>query len=119
MLHPLQHVGDHQNPLADTPALVSCQAPQLRRPRLRAKKVNRHLSPTRRCTSAVPLYHILRLAEPRIIRHLTDLSQKGYTLLVLTTFASLRRVFEGFTFVRLSDAHLHEIDPALFPQCSR
>src|SRR6266478_3934043 len=31
-----------------------------------------------------------------VIRHLTDLSQKGYTLLVLTTFASLRRVFEGF-----------------------
>ena len=54
-----------------------------------------------------------------VIRHLTDLSQKGYTLLVLTTFASLRRVFEGFTFVRLSDAHLHEIDPALFfPQRS-
>jgi hypothetical protein len=53
-----------------------------------------------------------------VIRHLTDLSQKGYTLLVLTTFASLRRVFEGFTFVRLSDAHLHEIDPALLPQCS-
>ena len=53
-----------------------------------------------------------------VIRHLTDLSQKGYTLLVLTTFASLRRVFEGFTFVRLSDAHLHEIDPALLPQRS-
>src|SRR6202011_1492219 len=51
-------------------------------------------------------------------RHPTGLSQKGYTLLVLTTFASLRRVFEGFTFVRLSDAHLHEIDPALLPQCS-
>jgi hypothetical protein len=42
------------------------------------------------------------------------LSQKGFTLLVLTTLASLRRVFEGFTFVRLSDAHLHEIDLALF-----
>src|SRR5258705_7617535 len=53
-----------------------------------------------------------------VIRHLTDLSQKGYTLLVLTTFASLRRVFEGFTFFRLSDAHLHEIDPALLPQRS-
>jgi hypothetical protein len=44
-----------------------------------------------------------------VIRHPTGLSQKGYTLLVLTTFASLRRVFEGFTFVRLSDAHLHEL----------
>src|SRR6516225_1172418 len=49
-----------------------------------------------------------------VIRPLTDLSQKGFTLLVLTTLASLRRVFEGFTFVRLSDAHLHEIDLALF-----
>jgi hypothetical protein len=49
-----------------------------------------------------------------VTRPLTDLSQKGFTLLVLTTLASLRRVFEGFTFVRLSDAHLHEIDLALF-----
>src|SRR4029077_9570659 len=49
-----------------------------------------------------------------VIRPPTDLSQKGFTLLVLTTLASLRRVFEGFTFVRLSDAHLHEIDLALF-----
>src|SRR6516225_11876323 len=53
-----------------------------------------------------------------VIRPLTDLSQKGYTLLVSTTFASLRRVSEGFTFVRLSDAYLHEIDLALFPQRS-
>ena len=53
-----------------------------------------------------------------VIRLLTDLSQKGFTLLVLTTLASLRRVFEGFTFVRLSDAHLHEIDLALFLQRS-
>src|SRR5271154_5626472 len=53
-----------------------------------------------------------------VIRPLTDLSQKGFTLLVLTTLASLRRVFEGFTFVRLSDAHLHEIDLALFLQRS-
>src|SRR6266478_2380437 len=42
MLHPLKHVRDHQNPLADTPALASCQAPQLGRPRLAAKKVCRH-----------------------------------------------------------------------------
>src|SRR5580704_4500871 len=39
MLHPLEHVRDHQNPLADTPALVPCQAPQLRRPRFAAKEV--------------------------------------------------------------------------------
>src|SRR5467141_2452261 len=42
MLHPLEHVCDHQNPLADTPALASCQAPQLGRPRFAAKKVCRH-----------------------------------------------------------------------------
>jgi len=39
MLHPLQHVRDHHNPLADTPALASCQAPQLSRPRFAAKEV--------------------------------------------------------------------------------
>src|SRR6266436_9105540 len=38
MLHPLEQVRDHQNPLADTPALAPCQAPQLRRPRFAAKK---------------------------------------------------------------------------------
>src|SRR5262245_20445379 len=54
-----------------------------------------------------------------VIRPLTDSSQKGFTLLVLTTLASLRRVFEGFTFVRLSDAHLHEINLALFLQRCR
>src|SRR5207247_9790390 len=37
MLHPLEHVRDHQNSLADTTALASCQAPQLRRPRFAAK----------------------------------------------------------------------------------
>src|SRR5438270_13553836 len=42
MLHPLEHVGDHQNPLAHTPALTSCQAPQLCCPRFTAKKVSRH-----------------------------------------------------------------------------
>ena len=78
-----------------------------------------------RLVAAVPRKSLHPLHAPStpvavcpVIRHLTDLSQKGYTLLVLTTFASLRRVFEGFTFVRLSDAHLHEIDPALLPQRS-
>src|SRR3984893_13146173 len=32
VLHPLEQVRDHQNPLADTPALASCQTPQLGRP---------------------------------------------------------------------------------------
>jgi hypothetical protein len=49
-----------------------------------------------------------------VIRHLTGLSQKGFTLLVLTTLSSLRRVFEGFTFVRLSDAHLLKVFLELF-----
>src|ERR1700730_16662988 len=42
MLHPLEHVRDHQTPLADTPALAPCQAPQLGRPRFAAKEVCRH-----------------------------------------------------------------------------
>src|SRR5712691_9001801 len=42
MLHPLEHVRDHQNPLADTTALASCQTPQLGRPRFAAKEVCRH-----------------------------------------------------------------------------
>src|SRR5258706_8175597 len=42
MLQPLEQVRDHQNPLAHTPALASCQAPQLRRPRFAAKEVYRH-----------------------------------------------------------------------------
>ena len=42
MLHPLEQVGDHQNPLAHTPALTAGQAPQLRRPRFAAKEIGRH-----------------------------------------------------------------------------
>src|SRR3989442_11129314 len=42
MLHPLEHVCDQQNPLADTPTLASCHAPQLRRPRLAAKEIYWH-----------------------------------------------------------------------------
>src|SRR5207253_8891296 len=38
MLHPLEHVGDQQNPLADPATLATRQAPQLGRPRLVAKK---------------------------------------------------------------------------------
>ena len=53
-----------------------------------------------------------------VIRHPTDLSQKGFTLLVSTTLASLRRVLEGFTFVRLSDAHLPKVFLELFLQRS-
>jgi hypothetical protein len=35
-----------------------------------------------------------------------------------SNYASLRRVFEGFTFVRLSDAHLPKVFLELFPQRS-
>src|SRR6516165_542597 len=45
MLHTLKHVRDHQNPLTDTTALLSCQAPQLGRPRFAAKEVCRHPHP--------------------------------------------------------------------------
>jgi hypothetical protein len=43
MLHPLEQVRDHQNPLAHPPALASRQAPQLRRPRFAAKKYAGHI----------------------------------------------------------------------------
>src|SRR5205807_9939108 len=42
MLHPLEQVRDHQNPLAHPPALASRQAPQLCRPQFAAKEVCRH-----------------------------------------------------------------------------
>src|SRR5882757_1255722 len=45
-------VRDHQNPLADTPALTSCQAPQLRRPRFAAKEVCWHRLPPNHGTLA-------------------------------------------------------------------
>src|SRR5271163_4505269 len=58
MLHPLEHVGDHQNPLAHTPALAPCQAPQLRRPRFAAKELCRHRLAPKNGTLARSLYHI-------------------------------------------------------------
>src|SRR6202023_2343347 len=42
MLHPLKHVRDHQNPLADTTAFASCQAAQRSRSRFAAKEIGRH-----------------------------------------------------------------------------
>src|SRR6516225_2257352 len=68
MLHPLEHIGDHQNPLADTPTLVSCQAPQLSRPRFVAEKVCRHPPPPKHSTLAYQLYHIWGSPEAGIIR---------------------------------------------------
>src|SRR5258705_11539090 len=69
MLHPLKHVRDHQNPLADTPALASCQAPQLGRPRFAAKKVCRHTPSPKHGTFAHQLYHIWESPEAGITRH--------------------------------------------------
>src|ERR1700730_1552105 len=69
MLHPLAHVRDHQNPLADTPALASCQAPQLGRPRFAAKKVCRHTPSPKHGTLAHQLYHIWGSPEAGIRRH--------------------------------------------------
>src|SRR6516165_11441328 len=58
MLHSLEHVRDHQNPLAGTPTLVSCQAPQLGRPRFAPEKVCRHPPSPKHSTLAYQLYHI-------------------------------------------------------------
>src|SRR5438477_12874555 len=58
MLHPLEHVRNHQNPLADTPALASCQAPQLGRPRFAAEEVCWHRPSPKHGTLAYQLYHI-------------------------------------------------------------
>src|ERR1700751_4427893 len=66
MLHPLEHVRDHQNPLADPPALASCQAPQLGRRRFAAKKVCRHTSSPKHGTLAHQLYHIWESPEAGI-----------------------------------------------------
>src|ERR1700682_6060527 len=68
MLYPLGHVRHHQNPLADTPALASCQAPQLGRPRFAAKKVCWHTPSPKHGTLAHQLYHIWGSPEAGIIR---------------------------------------------------
>ena len=74
MLHPLEHIGDHQNPLADTPTLVSCQAPQLSRPRFVAEKVCRHPPPPKHSTLAYQLYHIWGSPEAGISRSVISAS---------------------------------------------
>src|ERR1700757_1638288 len=81
MLHPLEHVGDHQNPLAHTPALTSCQAPQLGRPRFTAKKVSRHPHPPTMVRSPRSLYHIWRSPEVGI----TQRVRTGNALLTFET----------------------------------
>src|SRR6266481_2350218 len=79
MLHPLEHVGDHQNPLADTPALASCQAPQLGRPRFAAKKVCRHTPSPKHGTLANQLYHIWGSPKAGIIAQVPEIiTSDGY-----------------------------------------
>src|SRR6516162_11752877 len=58
MLHPLEHVRDHQNPLTDAPALASRQAPQLGRPRFAAKEVCRHRPPQTWYAALLTLPHL-------------------------------------------------------------
>ena len=58
------------------------------------------------------------VAVRSVIRHPADLSQGYHTLLVSTTLEFLTTRFRGFTFVRLSDAHLHEFVLALLLQRS-
>src|SRR6516162_11319161 len=79
MLHSLEHVRDHQNPLAGTPTLVSCQAPQLGRPRVAAENVCRHRPSPKHGTLAYQLYHIWGSPETGITRFdaLLLLARKG------------------------------------------
>ena len=63
----LSKVRDHQNPLADTPALVPCQAPQLRHPRFATKKVCWHRLSPKHGTLAESLYHIWEFPEAGIM----------------------------------------------------
>src|ERR1700680_1286656 len=67
MLYPLEHVRHHQNPLADTPALASCQAPQLGRPRFAAKEVCWHRPSPKHGMLSCQLYHIWGPPEAGII----------------------------------------------------
>src|SRR6516165_10589877 len=66
MLHPLEHIGDHQNPLTDTTALASRQAPQFGRPRFAAKKICRHRRSPKHGILLYKLYHIWRSPEAGI-----------------------------------------------------
>src|ERR1700746_2884078 len=87
MLHPLEHVCDHQNPLADTPALASCQPPQLGRPRFAAKEVSRHRPSPKHGTLAYQLYHIWGSLEPGITCK-TCSGSYGVTVILTTTGAT-------------------------------
>jgi len=67
-----------------------------------------------RLVPAVPSKSLCQIHAPStpvaacpVIRCLAGLSQKTYSILVLTTLYPLRRVIEGFAFARLFDTHLH------------
>src|SRR3954454_2327485 len=91
MLHPLEHVGDHQNPLAHTPVLTSCQAPQLRRPRFAAKKVSRHSHPPMMVCSPRSLYHIWRSPEVGMTRRRDENWLTGTGASITATESDRRR----------------------------
>src|SRR5215469_6020296 len=74
--------------------------------------------PSERLVPAVPCNRLHPLhafstpvATRSVIRHLADLSQASFPHLVSTTFDFLTTRPQRFTFVRLSDAHLHEFPP--------
>jgi hypothetical protein len=61
------------------------------------------------CNRLHPLHALSTPATTcSVIRHPAGLSQKNYSPLVLTALDFLTTRPQGFTFVRLSDAHLHE-----------
>src|ERR1700730_17043715 len=110
MLHPLAHVRDHQNPLADTPALASCQAPQLGRPRFAAKKVCRHTPSPKHGTLAHQLYHIWGSPEAGITLSKLDSIICGRALSTFQPAPSENRERE----TRARQLHRHERLEQLF-----
>src|SRR5258708_6347524 len=67
------------------------------------------LVPAVPCTRLHPLHALSTPATTcSVIRHPADLSQKSFSPLVLTALDFLTTRPQGFTFVRLSDAHLRE-----------
>ncbi len=70
--HPLEQVGDHQNPLPHPPALPPRQPPQLRCPRVAAKKSKTHGPQPYAVHTAMNSTHIRASREARIRQSRTD-----------------------------------------------
>src|SRR5260370_34071342 len=74
------------------------------------------LVPAVPCNRLHPLHALYTPATTcSVIRHPAGLSQKNYSPLVLTALDFLTTRPQGFTFVRLSDAHLHEFSSRFSP----